>query len=443
MMFSSYKLFKAILLPAIFLSNAALLYAAADDSPGALQHALTSVKSHPYVVAATAGASALGGYALADYCDKLPAWMPSLAPVLKDVKKYCIEHPGNAASIGLTGICSIGFIISLIKLNELKTTNHFGLRILAMQLPEHDNDAPAACHTRPLETTETHQTMIFLNQYAREIPSDQLLPEIPQCIVERCAKYLKPLPVHLHNIAQKAVRDVGLSDPVFFYETSMVTHAIDEPFFRIGFHLSQIAVFDPTYQKIFIDLDKKAMFENDFYRALYHELCHIKGRHTEKDFVSIFQEKKDTLSAHKVFWEKKKISNIRREYCSNGAVGTCALCDKINQLNKVPKRSKTLYGRYQELEAELGAVYFLWRIHNISIVTFDAGYPKDDDFHATGKDQNRYNRKLLERLSVNPELDYMAVQGLAKEYLLEKEPWFAILLEDEDEPQTITASSSS
>lgn len=455
MMSLNRKLFEVaiILLSTVFLCNTVLLHAAAD-SKGFLQRTLTNFKSNPYFVATTAGVGALGGYALADYCDKLPAWMPSSGSALKDVKKFCIEHPGQAAFIGVPATFLIINSLMMLKTQKgIQDLQPIQKRIQDLQaiktLLQVESDGRCALtaeQKRALSVDEAQELSYFFNQYSGVIPDDQQLPEVPASIITRCTSYLQPLPRYLHNIVQGAVQDVGIPSPVFFYQTSRTSHASSRIFNKVGFHLVEIAAYDPTYRSLLAEHGLEAKMKDDFIRALYHELCHIKGRHTEKDFWDLYNEKMRKLGAHKeVIWEKSGDGKIRREHCPNSAIRTCELCLKSERIRTSPyfQNRRTIYERYLEIEAELGAMYFLRRLHAISDdKIMDVNYPEDDGFHPTGEDQNRYNRKLLERLSANSELDYTVVQDLAKEYLIEKEPYFALLFEDKEELQPIAASSS-
>lgn len=410
-------------------------------------------------VKAVAGAGVLGFsvYSLADYYNKLPVWVPSLRLGLTEVKKHCIEHQDRALAClgGLCALsCGIGSVIvyrrsideleemqkalGLISIEEQKDVRG-QLEERAASRPYQSSGILSMHQLADFSDAEKEQATSFLARYSQQVQIREQLPPAPESITSRCWQYLRPFPLHLETIAQQAIRDVGILEPVFFYETDGVCQSIDHPFNRVGFDSQTISVPESAL------LDGKNFHGVNFFRTLYHELCHIKGKHTKKDVLSERTARYEELSRHQTIVVRQTDrfgGGIREAICPQGDHSGCELCRKIELLPKMPEGAERLYRRYKEMEAELGAAYYLRRLKGISIESSRGTYPHDDGIHPTGEDQQRYNEYLLAMMDACPDLEYSAVQELAKQYLIEKNPYFALLFGAETGCLSVAASSS-
>ena len=391
---------------------------------------------------------------LATYAEELSSWIESAQPLLSNIKQFFAYN-------------SKAFIISAI----IVTAVCYGLYNEVSAAP-YRSDARRVIKTLPKVTnfpdsfkfSEDEQDEIarfvedLRNRTGLELVNFELPAEVPDCLRTYCTIYEEEaIPTYMHDIIKQAVHNVGISAPIFFYQTTCNTHASSKWFNRIGLHPKHIAYLNPIFKKAAIYLEDSA--ENCL-RTLYHELCHIKGQHTIYTLSTLYKTLIEEATNYESSLQNalddiyKKISDelaTLSRSSSDGLYVESALTDisikityikqkkelfnqqlkhlsqQIQRLyNSCPPTAHITYELYQEMEAELGAIYYLKRFHKI--IWNSDGYVEDAQ-HPTSKDQLKYNRRLLQRLRANRHADYTVVQELAKEYLIAKERWFADLFE--------------
>lgn len=223
-------------------------------------------------------------------------------------------------------------------------------------------------------TTKEQQTTFFA-QYPSKLTA------IPTHIKNACVHYVGHLHPEVLKIALQAAANMGITEPIFFYETASVCHAMtSRGFNRLGLHLSYMLAFHPDYSDKLEPAQKERHIDY-FLRHLYHELHHIKY-------------KDDSCT----------ISGITH--------------DEAN-----------LMGRHCEMRAELGGLWGAHQFHKRD-PNMKAFYPEDDGAHPTAKDQLRYNKLLSDTILENPDKNNpIIVELLANKYLTEKAPVLMAKLE--------------
>ena len=221
--------------------------------------------------------------------------------------------------------------------------------------------------------TKEQQTAFFAGYPAK-------LSEIPAPIKKACVHYVGHLHPEVLKIAQLAAQNMGITEPIFFYETASVCHAMTgNGFSRLGLHLSYMLAVHPDYSDKLKPTAKEALIDY-FFRHLYHELHHIKYKDD-----------------------------------------SCRIAD-------VSGEEANLLGRHCEMRAELGGLWGAHEFHerDLQMKTF---YPKDDGSHPTAEDQLRYNKLLHEAIDEHQDTNPMIIELLAHQYLAEKSPVLIAKLE--------------
>lgn len=314
--------------------------------------------------------------------------------ILTALKKYCIHNPGKTtAAIMGTGLLAYGTVLA---------RRYIYIRAIERELASASREHMFMQITPPLTSVEIDNLSKFFDAYRR---ADSV--EIPRYIAVRCDNYIRELPKPLRVRAQKTADDLGITESIFFFETSANTHAGKESFFSVGIEKKELLWFE---HKDFLKRHYRAFYHdlrNNFYCALYHELFHIKENHPEKGWQYI----------------QARIRQASLE----------------GQGLKYEDHTK-----HNEITAELASMYLLLRCKNVNLMSTDQRYHTMEN-HPTPEEQNRYNRKLHEQITSNPalltcdyETGFAVVKELAKEYLLEKNAKFAFLFESHT-----TSSSSS
>ena len=223
-------------------------------------------------------------------------------------------------------------------------------------------------------TTEKQQAVFFATYPAQ-------LTEVPAHIKNACVHYVGHVHPDVLKIALQAAKNMGITEPIFFYETASVCHAFtSRGFNRLGLHLSFMLAFHPDYSDKLSPSAKEKHIDY-FFRHLYHELHHIK---------------------HK---------------------------DDSCEISDVTHEEAHILGRHCEMRAELGGLWGAHTFHDRDL-NMKAFYPEDDGAHPTAQDQLRYNTLLRNALSEDPNNnDPTVVDILAKQYLEEKAPVLITKLE--------------
>lgn len=187
-----------------------------------------------------------------------------------------------------------------------------------------------------------------------------------------CEQYAGKIPSCIEDIAQESVHALGENNIFFFHTSSPQSHAGNRAFSKIG--LNKHAILAGLAYKIKKLMPKPHITQKNhdpneisFKSTIYHELCHIRAKHTtQRQLVQAVSGDNFTLSL--------------------------------------------------EMEAELGAMYYLYTIDKKALFP----YHINDSDHPTQREHWRYIAQLYAQLLENPEADFTIVEELAKLYLQEK-----------------------
>lgn len=180
-----------------------------------------------------------------------------------------------------------------------------------------------------------------------------------------CDGYVKPLAPEIEKIALETAKALEIENVLFFLTNQETCHASMLGFPHIGIDDSTVdCAQNATYHQN--SLKPRNGYAQRFKHAVYHELCHIKGKH---------------------------------------------MSEMIAPGQKTPPRYLT-----NEMEAELGATYYLYTIDGL--IYFFSAF--EDDSHPSEREHWRYQAQLYDTLHKKPKTDYSIVKELAELYLKEK-----------------------
>ena len=180
-----------------------------------------------------------------------------------------------------------------------------------------------------------------------------------------CGGYVNVLPAKIDLVAREAARALGVENVYFFQTNKNSSFACEMAFGKIALSATCMADgYAGTYDVNGKPTNQQGAF---FKKTLYHELCHIRGRH----------------------------------------------CVTASQKGVTDTSD---FARSQEMEAELGALYYLFKIDGIAQFSLYI----DDAQHPPRTDLWRYIAHLYRQLLNNPAADFNIVKELAAHYLEEK-----------------------
>jgi hypothetical protein len=201
------------------------------------------------------------------------------------------------------------------------------------------------------------------------------------------------------QIIEDAKRRLKIKKDVLFYETKYRSCAIltDDKKRLVAINQRDMLCFKHPFLVNFgLNYRRHLIY---FYKVIYHELCHIRFHLGRKNTFSYIQ--------------KKKIS----DYISYKDI------KHVNNIFYPPSKAEKKYGLYTEMEAELTAIFFTFKLTGHDSRD-DYDNMIEDKYHPSRDETKRYAIILLDLLKKDHNLDYWYVKELAKHYLIEKEPWF-------------------
>ncbi len=246
---------------------------------------------------------------------------------------------------------------------------------------------------------------------AQCLASDNINQTIPPTIISRCQDYVGLLPPYLDSFIKDALSHMEITYPIFFYETTNVSHAMTAPFNAVGLHRKTFFVFDPEHQHLFSDTNDiyKERFVNGFYATLYHELSHIKENHN-KPLIDLITEKTSKLE----FLRKQHGVDVSKE---------------LNKLLDPPKNVIKMYSLYKEMFADLSATFYLKK--DLNICNMDNNKHRiNDEHHPSHLALSLHMKLLLKHLNNKPHSNFDIVHKLSQRYaIIYLDPWFKTFLE--------------
>lgn len=214
-----------------------------------------------------------------------------------------------------------------------------------------------------------YNKLVLQSSWFSEDPNRYSSDQTVECKKRICEGYIGELPEPYHSIARSIADEMGIEQVHFYLSDNNVSVAHDFAFPRVGISLdclvnAEEGLFSETYKAV----NHQAV---QFKRHIYHELCHIRGRHT--------------------------------------TLHSLAHTDGAELVNPFIALS-------DELEAELGAMYYLFKIDGVAQFV----HYGEDDKHPCRADMWRYVGHLYEELLRNPDCGFSIVIDLREQYFEEK-----------------------